>query len=250
MNPIKNIAFENEFIVVDKKNTPVNFIEWEKTSKHLLSILKSRWFADLVENKSIRGELDACQIEIKNDGPHTSLSGAQDSPVPSLDYDPVHSWLDKKYQTIHDMLMWVSTATRKWTNIAGLHMHVQESTEFKNFTKTSNYVHDCLRAWAFDELLLSIDRHEHYATVVGWLQKLWFVQWNYMPLYFAPNDPVHERIIDEQWLPIDNYRYVQVKKPWENFTTEIRCADGAGNEESLFTSTQSLYELYLRAINK
>ncbi len=267
----QKIAFENEFIIVDNNNIPVNKIWWTKASVRILDILADRWHKKILENKSIWWELDACQIEIKNPLPHNSIESAQDElcelmshvdwvvrnlwyrfsdgPVPSQKYTPIHSWLETHYPKIHDMLMKLWENVRKWTNIAGLHMHAQVDESFEKFAKVSNYVRDLLMKNNLGEILLSPERHSHYVWVVTWLQACWFMKWNYMPLWFKEWSDIKNSVLDKDWLPIFNYRYVQVKKPSNKYTTEIRTADGVTSESQLIASTNRMHELYLHAID-
>lgn len=71
-------AFENEMIIVDQNDIPVNFIDKKYTSQATLDVLRQTKYKKFVKNKSISPELDACQIEIKNSQPHHSFSDATD----------------------------------------------------------------------------------------------------------------------------------------------------------------------------
>lgn len=264
MVKINNIAFENEIILVDAQWKPVNFVGNQKCSAVILETLQDMGYQKEYTNGSIAWELDASQIEIKNAQPHKYLATAQeelvrlfgavrnaanehglyisDNVVPNQDYIPEHSWLKDRYSKIHDMLMDLWIDVRKWTNIAWLHVHFQEDESFVNHRLISNYFHELFAQWKYSDMLMSGQRHMMYAKVVDALLTLKFVQTNYMPLLFT-NDNIRSQIIDEKGDLIFNYRYVQVKKPGNKYTTEVRTPDAATNENAIVDITSRIYDI-------
>jgi hypothetical protein len=63
-----------------------------------------------------------------------------------------------------------------------------------------------------------------------------------LPLTLEELSSMDWSIFDGQWNIKFNYRYVQLKKPGNKYTTEIRTPDAAVNIDQLIEYTNRLYD--------
>jgi len=240
-----------EFIVVDDKNKPINFIDWEITSKLLLEELLKK-VPDAVKDWSISPELDACQIEVKNSWPNNLASAIReiidlyqevekvvtnfwfrllDWWVPHQDFDPVCSYLKPHYWKISDFLLSHSKLARKWTNIAWIHFHIDADENFSFFIKLSNYIRQAILNNDLGAIFMSKERYYLMSKVVEALSNWNFFEINnkftktIIPFSFKNKEEV-EKMCFKNWEIVWNYSLVGIKKPsWIQNTVEFRAAD-------------------------
>lgn len=268
---IWKIAFEAEFIVTDKKNTPVNYIWNMLTSNAILQIISQK-HPQCTKSWVIEWELDACQIEIKNCCPKQTISQAQDeliklfgiveetvkndfwlhlcrSSVPNQNFTPVANSTKKKYITIHNMLMSEWEEKRKLTNTTWIHFHIDTNKDFKIHKTVSNWFRYLFEKWEYDKMLLSQERYDKYKQLINILIKLNFLDSSlaissYKPLSFVNGINVDKILLNDEWNPLFSYNFISLKKPTPTqFTTEIRTPDSVCTDKQLISTTDKIYKL-------
>ncbi len=202
--------------------------------------------------------------------------------VPKQDFEPVTSWtireyvlsggpfvadlvrrellIKKRYKNVDDKLRSISLNTRKATNIAWIHFHIdaEKNSGFQTHQIISKTIKDIYQKDK-SKLLLSEERDEMMKKVVSWLIKSGFLQKDSIlselePINFLNNweYPIDKKFIkkillEKDWKPKFSYNYVTLKKPWW-YTTEIRTPDWVWTLNWLIDSTTKIYELIVKDI--
>jgi len=241
------IGLEQELIIVDKNGNPVNKIKWQIASQLVLNLIFEE-YPDLIKKWLVKPELDACQIELvtrpgKPENVKDELIDIYKAVkkvveknlglklswwVPNQDFDPVCSG-SEYYNNIHNFLMMQGIEYRKATNIAGLHLHIEDEA-FKRFVSLSNKVRKAILDGRLDKVLLSKERFDKMQLVVEALVKRWLLDKEnpfantIIPYWFKSTDEVRKLVFNWGWI-IKNYNLVWIKRPGNKYTTEIRTPD-------------------------
>lgn len=243
-------GLENESIIVDIHWIPQYLIEGQKTSTKIIEIFQIKY----PELKNIiKPELDACQIELINPKPHTSLESATEEILEGLyktnniikefwlyiseDVAPKTDWpcitsdspypeITTRYEKIGKMLeeLWV----RASTNIAGLHINIWHKNNnhlLKIHKKISEKIYEILEKER-GILHMHPERYKKYTEVTD------ILDWNHLPLLVNK----YTEYLDKQGNPIPQWHtLVRLKKYWSQLVSEIRTGDA-------WTSPQDLYK--------
>ncbi len=247
------VWLEQEFIIVDKNLTPVNEIQNEIASKVVLELIQQQ-YPELVKDKQIKPELDACQMEIntlpwKPDEVKSELvdlyriveNTAQKlwynliGWVPNQKFDPICSCAKPHYKDIHEKLLSVWLEYRKATNIAGIHLHIEETPEkWSRFIYLSNKIRKAIEQDNLKQVFMSNERFERMKMVIQWLLKvgIFLDKKNpftntIVPYWFTSKEEVEKLVFDpfNKWGIVSNYNLVWLKKPNGKYTVEVRTPD-------------------------
>ncbi len=267
----RKISFESEHIIVNNENNPINFINWNHTSSAILNLIEKKYWNETL--KKFKKELDVSQIEFTNDWWKSSLSEAQDEminsflkledivknefwlnilnwAVPTQNFEPIISkWVDK-YEFIDKKLRWISLETRKATNIAWIHFHVDlnKKWEYFNLDPYFNISTELKKIFIKNK---SDNRFYKMNNVVWSLWELWLF-WNeeilseLIPVNFnilKNNLDLKKILLDNDLNPNFNYNLFTLKKPWEKLTMETRTVDWVWNVDDLIKSTSWIFNL-------
>lgn len=247
-------GLENESILVNGQGIPQYLTQWEKTANMIIKIFQQRH--PMLKNM-IKPELDACQIELINELPHTTLVSATQEIAECLfyldtilkefwleiakDVAPITYWpyitsdalywdITERYKNIWQKLtsLWV----RASTNIAWLHVNIwhKDNTQvLKLHKKISEKIYDILLQWKLP-IDTNPERFRKYIEVTNTIGE------NYFPIVADE----YTSYLDKQWNPIVQWHtLVRLKKYEHQLVSEIRTPDAGTSPDDIYKKVQN-----------
>lgn len=260
-----NIAFENEMILVDQDNKVTNTIQWAPASQVIITHFRKK-IPNILTQKCVIPELDACQIEITNNGPKKTLTEAQDEiitlfemlqkfvreeygllfsqhVVPNQEYTPTSSGAYERYDTIMNGLLKLWPKYAKATNVAWLHLNFD--TTLPHYVKINNALFTQLQN-GIHTLGMDQKRFEKYNLTVEWVNRMFQTSLSSGLSYLENESIAQNKLFDKNGNPHFDYGLLRLKKtPHEILIGELRSFDAGTSISDLETKTKKAYDLIL-----
>lgn len=259
------VGFENELIIVDPiTQIPINYApNGHILSYEIIKILRLD-YADVIQKGLIVPELDACQIEIINNGGKDTIEEAIDelsnlyeivegvvkslwyaigsNVVPNQDFISIHSNAKIHYSDIHALLKVHNI--EKSTNIAWLHCNIwsKNSDKLLNLHQfVSKRVYDLLEEQSYEKLYMSPQRFEHYLNVVN------VMNMEYLPKFPSHNEKLTDFYCNDNNQPKASYELVRLKKIVASnlLISELRTPDAGTSIIDLDAKMRNVYDFIL-----